>query len=639
MYRWAEEGKLPNIKRMMDEGSYGYSIPVFPSHTPVNFATLFTGTLPQRHGVADGPIRIPGYPLSIVPRSGFSSIAKSLDPFWYTLEQAGWVVSLLSVPGSTPPEITRGNVVKGRWGGWGVEFPNMIFHAHEDVEFRHVLGWNDRVFQIEKKLTEFIKAEPASGWRARPPTSYGPLYEINLRNWDADLWVLLSDSMDDGLAQYDTATVSLDKDKTLAQLRVGEWSDWFPITLSYRVQRHYQEALPQRLKLEQDLSVLKFPTQARVKVIQLGEPGSFRLRVLYDGLNETVAVPHEISDQLHQAAGPMVDFVDNYPPQLIYFPEDKEAFLDEFEMSFDWHKRAQAYFINEASQDVFIHSVYSPNQMLTSRWWLGAIDPRGRQYARTEDSEREALLAEVFSIYRHIDDLIGSALQARADNAYVVLSSDHGAVPLNYEVRLNNLFARKGWLRFKKDPETGIPRIDWAHTKVIFLKMNHVYLHPNGLAGDYQPASGPAYERLREEVISTLRELRDAQGLSPLAALHTREESSQWGLPRERVGDLVIANEVGYGWIEDVTEDLEVFAESLKSGYKQAILTDREQGLWTPFMVMGPGIKKGHRLSRPISHLEQYPTVMKILGVSPPYKPDAEALAEVFESGSPEQKY
>ncbi|MGE0528296.1 MAG: alkaline phosphatase family protein [Bdellovibrionales bacterium] len=93
MYRWAEEGKLPNIKRMMDEGSYGYSIPVFPSHTPVNFATLFTGTLPQRHGVADGPIRIPGYPLSIVPRSGFSSIAKSLDPFWYTLEQAGWVVS------------------------------------------------------------------------------------------------------------------------------------------------------------------------------------------------------------------------------------------------------------------------------------------------------------------------------------------------------------------------------------------------------------------------------------------------------------------------------------------------------------------------------------------------------------------
>lgn len=46
IYRWAEEGKLPNIKRMMDKGSYGYAKPNFPSHTPTNFATLLTGTYP-----------------------------------------------------------------------------------------------------------------------------------------------------------------------------------------------------------------------------------------------------------------------------------------------------------------------------------------------------------------------------------------------------------------------------------------------------------------------------------------------------------------------------------------------------------------------------------------------------------------
>src|SRR5581483_6375829 len=47
VYKWAQEGKLPNIKKMMDQGSYGYSVPVFPSHTPVNFAALLTGTYPQ----------------------------------------------------------------------------------------------------------------------------------------------------------------------------------------------------------------------------------------------------------------------------------------------------------------------------------------------------------------------------------------------------------------------------------------------------------------------------------------------------------------------------------------------------------------------------------------------------------------
>ena len=54
IFKWAEEGQLPNIKRMMDNGAYGYSIPTFPSHTPTNFATLFTGAYPLKHGVADG---------------------------------------------------------------------------------------------------------------------------------------------------------------------------------------------------------------------------------------------------------------------------------------------------------------------------------------------------------------------------------------------------------------------------------------------------------------------------------------------------------------------------------------------------------------------------------------------------------
>ena len=43
IFQWAREGKLPNIKKMMEMGSYGYSIPVFPSHTPANFAALVTG--------------------------------------------------------------------------------------------------------------------------------------------------------------------------------------------------------------------------------------------------------------------------------------------------------------------------------------------------------------------------------------------------------------------------------------------------------------------------------------------------------------------------------------------------------------------------------------------------------------------
>lgn len=233
-------------------------------------------------------------------------------------------------------------------------------------------------------------------------------------------------------------------------------------------------------------------------------------------------------------------------------------------------------------------------------------------------------------MYQEVDKMVGEALDRKDPNAFVVVSSDHGAVPLNFEVRLNNLFASKGWLTFRADPKTGVLGIDWVRTKVVFLNMNHVFLHPAGLAGDYRPASGVEYEKLRSQVMNALKELKDERGISPLADVRMREQAGDWGLPQDRIGDLVIANRAGYGWIEDVSKDLRVFSTSLKTGYKQAVLPD-EKGLWTPFLIVGPGVKRGFEIPRPIHHIEQYPTVMKLLGFVPPYKPDGEPIAEIFE--------
>jgi hypothetical protein len=136
---------------------------------------------------------------------------------------------------------------------------------------------------------------------------------------------------------------------------------------------------------------------------------------------------------------------------------------------------------------------------------------------------------------------------------------------------------------------------------------------------------------LRAEVQAALEQLQNENGEKPLAAVHTREQAQEWGLPEDRVGDLIIANRAGYGWIEDVTSDQKVFVESLKAGYKQGILPGDEKGLWTPFIIVGPGVKKNYEIQRPISHIEQYPTVMKLLNVKPPYEPDGKPLSEIFE--------
>lgn len=615
---------------MMERGSYGYSIPVFPSHTPVNFASLFTGVSPIKHGVADGPIRQWGYPLSLISTSGFSSIAKTIDPLWTFLERAGLVTTLLSVPGSTPPEISNGSVIKGRWGGWGVEFPAIIFHTRDDAALRRQIGWNDRVFSVEKKLTEFVSATDPVGWGVALPNSFSPVREARLNNWGRDVFMLLTDSTDDGRENYDGASFSLDKKKFQFSLKEGQWSEWFNLRLRYELSRQFNKDAPRKLEIEEKLSAIEFDTPTRLKVIKLGAKDFFRVRVLYGGLNESVATPQAIAETLTRAAGPMVDFVDNYPPQLVYVPEDKPTFLEEATMSFDWHEKAASKIFQDVRQDVFVHSIYTPNQMLTSRWWMGHLDPRAKKYHEASDADRATAKKEVLAMYRRIDDMLGEAMSRLGPDAYLVFSSDHGAAPLNFEVRLNNFFAKQGWLKFDQAGESGGHEIDWRRTKVIFLNMNHVFINPRGLGGVYNPARGPEYEKLRDDVIAALRSLKDAEGNSPVAGLLPRSEASKWGLPEDRVGDLVLANALGYNWVEDVSDDGEVFASSLKAGYKQAILPDRESALWTPFVIVGPGVKKGHAISRPISHLEQLPTLLQLMKIPSPYAMDRAPLNEIF---------
>src|SRR5690606_24465322 len=123
---------------------------------------------------------------------------------------------------------------------------------------------------------------------------------------------------------------------------------------------------------------------------------------------------------------------------------------------------------------------YTPNQMLTSRWWMGHLDPQSPRYNEVNESERTKLWEEVLSMYQGIDRVLGTILDHADDKTLIVFSSDHGAIPLFREVRLNNLFAKEGLLKVYKDAD-GLMKIDWAKSKVVFLKMDSIFINPNGL--------------------------------------------------------------------------------------------------------------------------------------------------------------
>ncbi len=603
VFSWAKEGKLPNIKKLIERGSYGYSYPNFPSHNPTNFATLLTGSYPEVNGVNDGPMHAIGYVLDKVAIPGFRSVAKKVVPIWKTLEDAGLKVELISIPGSTPPEINKGVVLRGRWGGWGADFAALNFETKGNLEQRIKQGRAARFFYFGPQLTQYVDATKAEGWQS-PPKSFSPSKEVAMEGWGASVYGYLVDTTDNNQVDYDSAMFSLDKKAFFATLKQGEWSDWAPVTLKWKT----------------ETQTIDVPTQMKVAVIKVGPGDFFRFRIYYNNLNQYITFPDTAANLIMQLAGPMVDFVDNYPAQLVYYPEDKKIFVDEADMSFEWHKKAVSASVKQFSPDVIIHDIYTPNQMLTSKWWMGYVDPEGSQYKLTSPEEKQILWNEVFDMYKKLDDIIGEIINTADNNTFIVLSSDHGAVPLNTSVNLNNLLAKKGWLSFTIDPKTGEPIIDWKKTKVIYLKMAHVYINPNGLDGNYKRATGEEYEKLRSEVIDELQNLKDKNGNKPLTDVVKWEDAKSYmKLDPDRIGDLVIANAPGFGWNEEMTKDLELFSEPAVSGYKQAIKAQDVPGMWTPFIIAGPGIKKNNFLGeQPFSLIDQYPTIMKAMRIATP---------------------
>jgi predicted AlkP superfamily phosphohydrolase/phosphomutase len=609
LFRWAEEGKLPHLKALIDRGASGYSIPAFPSHTPANFATLLTGATPRVHGVGDGPMRVEGRPLVMPSLGGFSSAARKSPAVWSLLEAAGKRVFLLSVPGSTPPELGAGGVtVRGRWGGWGADFPPVIFEP-DSAERKAAMARSARLFLVGEALTRFIAAAPSAGWASAPASEQPPL-ELDLTHAGAPLHGLLIDPVGDGRAGYDRLLVSQDRATVLATLGAGDWSDWFPATARWK---------------EMDVA-----TSARVEVIKLGPDDFFRVRVLFDGLNRLSTEPPEVAAELRASLGPMVDFPDSFPAQLVHYPEDKAAFAEEARQSLDWHVGAVDAVYRGYRPEVFVHCVYTPNQMLTSRWWMGALDPKSVHYAAMSVAERGTLRDEVIGMYQRIDEAIGRAVAAAGPDALVVLSSDHGAIPLNHYVRVNNLFAERGWLSTTPNPETGAPEVDWAHSTVVFLNTYNVFINPEGLGGDWKRASGPGYEALRSEVITALEGLRNGDE-RPVARVTPWEEvEADLGLMPSRVGDLVLTSEAGYAWNEELTPDRALFTTPLIAGYKQAVDPNSTPGLWTPFIVAGPGVTPGYRIPKPIRAIDQLPTLLQALGQPIPAQVEGKVVEGVL---------
>jgi predicted AlkP superfamily phosphohydrolase/phosphomutase len=106
---WIEEGLMPNLGKIMEQGAWGDLASTTPATTPPAWSTCVTGKNPGKHGIYDfreSFLRDP-------QRSLVNSKSLRAKKLWHILSEHGKKVGLVSVPLTYPPEAVNGFTISG----------------------------------------------------------------------------------------------------------------------------------------------------------------------------------------------------------------------------------------------------------------------------------------------------------------------------------------------------------------------------------------------------------------------------------------------------------------------------------------------------------------------------------------------
>jgi len=117
--KFAAEGIIPNMQRLMDQGMFSEVLSAPQADTPTNWTTIATGAWPGTHGINSFGFHIEGEAYDQVYDMGknlFPTVANASTEYymnrlskaeyiWQKAEKAGKKAILINWPGGWPPNV------------------------------------------------------------------------------------------------------------------------------------------------------------------------------------------------------------------------------------------------------------------------------------------------------------------------------------------------------------------------------------------------------------------------------------------------------------------------------------------------------------------------------------------------------
>jgi predicted AlkP superfamily phosphohydrolase/phosphomutase len=632
--RFVAEGRMPNLRRLMERGWWAETTSTMPPTTPAAWATVATGAWPSTHGVEGFAVHLPGDPLDRKTHTCSSDWVRA-ETLWHAAERAGRRTILLKYPMSWPPN--AGELVlqvdgAGGWGGlkcvWDLCHSASWSTGRVGPRFRLEAGAIDEEWitrdqdNLHEERVRPLTAEPPGRWTGLPP-GVEPRWEthLDLRAGGADdalrLHVLVACHGGGG-----RVALAPRRDAANAQwIAAGDWSPWIRVALATGDGER--------------------AGHVRFKVMEL-DVAERRLRLYQTQVHQEAGFtrPAVLAAELLERCGPFVEWTESYDRLQGWI--DDATQLEIYEQHVEWMSLAARHLLRHHPWDLFMTQVHFLDMAYHLYW--GAVDPGHPDHDPARAAEYWKLLGRAHELADRFIGAVGAELDT---DAVTVVLGDHGHDLYHTALLANHLLASAGLLALYQDRRTGGTRIDWRRTEA-FAGGYRVYVNragrdPHGVVDEGR------YETVREAIVQALYGVRDPRtGAAPVRLAVRREDAESLGVYGDSMGDVVFAMAPGYQtrssigvpperWIGPrlAVEDMEtlrptrLFEEFTGEHDTSLPLTRAIRSL---LVMDGAGVAVGRRRV-PARLVDVAPTICRLMGIPHPARCEGGVIEDALRVG------
>ncbi len=604
--KFMDEGKLPNLAKLRQDGAYRKLETTIPSISPVAWSSFMTGSAPAKHNIFDFLSRDPktylpdlssariGKPKRILNLGKYQiplskpeirGMRKSV-PFWKILGERGILSTVLRVPITFPPEKFAGHMLSGMCapdlkGSQGT----FSFYTSDPEKIRKREGGLAIPIEVKDGKVETYISGPEN-------TMLKKVEEIKL-----PMTLRIKDDKSEVLIEVSGQKIRL-KPKTFSSWTRVEFKPGLGIRIKAicrfyvtQVSPHFELYItPLNIDPEKPALPISHPMIYSVYLAKL--LGSF---ITLGEANDTWALNEAVLSE--------------------------EAFLD---LTYSNHKEWEGMLFNALKK--------------TKRGVVAIVfettDSIQHMFFRYLDKAHPALKAGqatmsdkvIEDLYLKMDDLVGRVAKTLDEQSVLIVMSDHGFKSFRRGINLNTWFHKNGYLSLKDGKTTSeewYKDVDWDRTKAYGLGLGGVYLNIKGREAKGIIEPGAEASALKAELIGKLQGLRDQEkGDVGITHVYDRDKLPP-GPYKDNCPDLIIGYNQGYraSW-EGVTGVVggAVFEDNLKA--------------WSGDHCIDPALVPGVLFcNRPLAEpspaiIDIAPTVLNLFGVPAPAHMDGKALLQ-----------